>query len=358
MTEQAPEPSRALTTRGRWLFGGSLGVAALLLVASLVVPEIVGWTPETTPRGWAWTEAVLVNLGAAIALIAPIEWFIARLRRDVEEVEARQEQRVEEAEARQEQRVEEVRSEAAAAIGALQQTVDSLTKMDSIVAEGMDAASAADHELYRSLASEETTGADAARALERARKLGRTSAGHGVRVPLSDARELHVVFIPMYNKASPRSSSVRIIVHKANSLDQATYLGWQSETTTQMLLNLGTRLRDLGYDERPSATTILGGLADALVFADVHPDARPLIQYFKPQWALTESAIVAPAKGYSLGHKRADRVPMDVQIKGKPWLDFQSYDAASLAADVYFPLTHEQEARRFSAGSGAPQGDG
>lgn len=357
MTEQAPEPSRALTTRGRRLFGGSLAVAALLLLTSLVVPMIVGWTPETTPRGWAWTEAVLVNLGAAIALIAPIEWFIARLRRDVEEVEARQERRVEEAEARQEQRVEEVREQAAAAIGALQQTVDSLTKMDSIVAEGMDAASAADHELYRSLASEETTGADAARALERARKLGRTSSSHGVRVPLSDERELHVVFLPMYSSNAPRSSSTRVLVQRPHSLELLTQLTWQSETTAQMLVNLGTRVRNQGYDERPSATSVLGGLADALVFADVHPEARPLIQYFAPQWALTESAIVAPARGYPISHRRLDRIAMDVVAKGKRWLDFGSYDAATLAADVYFPLTPEQEAQRRSAGSG-PQGDG
>lgn len=357
MTEQAPEPSRALTARGRWLFGGSLAVAGLLLVASLVVPEVVGWTSETTPRGWAWTEAVLVNLGAAIALIAPIEWFIARLRRDVEEVEARQEQRVEEAEARQEQRVEEVREQATAAIEALQETVDSLTKLDRMVDEGMDEATAADHELFRSLASEETTGSEAARALERAQSLGRTSSTYGLRVPVSDARELHLVFSPMFVVNNPRASYVRVTLQKADSLAAVLHLAWRRETTAEILVTIGKLVRDAGFDERPSATTILGGLSDALVFADVHPEARPLIQYFAPQWALTESAIVAPAKAYPISHKRLDRVAMDVQAKGKRWLDFDSYDAASLAADVYFPLTPEQEARRASSGSG-PHGDG
>ncbi|MCR1984059.1 hypothetical protein NSA53_17660 [Cellulosimicrobium cellulans] len=341
MTEQAPEPSRALTTRGRWLFGGSLGVAGLLLVASLVVPEVVGWTPETTPRGWAWTEAVLVNLGAAIALIAPIEWFISRLRRDVEDVEARQEQRVEEAEARQEQRVEEVREETAAAIGALQETVDSLTKLDREVAEGLDAVRAADLQQFRSVAADDTTGTEACLVLSRALKLKRIS-GSGVRVAVSEQRELHVVFVPMLNTTTGKHR-VHLSLHRSNSHDRLGHLYWQHETPKEILVKLGTLVRDLGSDERPTATSVLGGLADALVFAEEHALARPLIQYFPPQWAMTDAAIAAPEYNYAIRHDRPDRRGMDVRAKGLTWLDFDSYDAASLAADLYFPLSAAQK---------------
>jgi hypothetical protein len=112
-----------------------------------------------------------------------------------------------------------------------------------------------------------------------------------------------------------------------------------------MLVKLGTLVRNLRFDETPSATTILGGLADALVYADKHPLARPLFQYFAPQWVLTDDAIVAPSRGYELAHNRPDRRIMDVHIKGKPWLDFGSYDAASLAAELFHPLTPTQQAR-------------
>lgn len=337
----APKLSQALTARGRLLFVGSLVVAGVLLLASLVVPEIVGWAPDATPRWWAWTEAVLVNLGAAIALIAPIEWFISRLRRDVEAVEARQEQRVEEAEARQEQRVEEVREEAAAAIGALQETVDGLTKLDREVAASLDDVRAADHQQFRSVAAEDTNGTEVCLVLSRALKLKRISTS-GVRVPLSEQRELHVVFQPMPNTTTG-NHRVRLTLQPSDRREHVGNLYWQRETTKEMLVKLGTLVRDLGSDERPTATSVLGGLADALVFADEHALARPLIQYFPPQWALTDTAIVAPARGYSVSHSRPDRRSMDVQVKGKTWLDFDSYDAASLAADLYFPLSAAQK---------------
>ncbi|MEK8227318.1 hypothetical protein NKG05_16340 [Oerskovia sp. M15] len=119
---------------------------------------------------------------------------------------------------------------------------------------------------------------------------------------------------------------------------------WRAPKTSEdILVILDEQARRQGLDERPSATATFGTLAESLVFADRHHLARPLIQYFAPQWALTETALVAPDHAYDVRHDRVDRVQMDLQVKAKTWLDDDSYDEAHSVADALFPLTAKQE---------------
>lgn len=325
---------RGLTAREQWLFIGSLVVAILLLLAALIVPMVMGWAPAEVPSWWAWFDAVLINVGAAIALLAPIEWISSRLRRSVEESEDRQERRV-----------QEVRDESASRLADFSERLDSLERLRQRVAQRFDDAVAADHAMFGSVATEDAAGVNAIRALTRAKQRGLIS-GRGVRVPYNEEGGLDLWF------QSGTKIDVQIpLVVTDESGQRLANMSWPKTTTAEeMIVQLATVVRSKGRDALPSPDTILNGLADTLVHADRYEFARPIIQYFPPQWALTDTAIVASvpgfAEGWTIEHTRTDRGLMYRQAHDKEWLDAESFEAARAAAEKLVPLNDLQRAQR------------
>lgn len=323
---------RGLTASERWLIVGSLVVAVLLLVAALVVPMIAGWSENERPSWWTWLDAVLINAGAAIALVAPIEWFSSRLRREVEESEERQDERV-----------QAVREESASRLDELVERVESLAELERRVEQQLDEVVAADHALFRSVAAADATAEVTARALTRAAQRRLISA-RGVRVPYNGEDGLHVVF------GVPSGGTPMVHLRVTDEREQQVItIVWRGPMTAEkMLLHLGTGLRNQGIDARPSAQSILDGLSETLVHADRHDFARPIVQYFSPQWALTDTAIVASGTGsgwgYEITHARPDRIGMYEHVRTKRWLHENSFEAAWQAAQNLFPLTETQSA--------------
>lgn len=317
-----------------WLIVGSLLIAVVLLVAALVVPMVAGWSENDRPSGWAWVEAVLINIGAAIALLAPIEWFSSRLRRGVEESEERQDERV-----------QAVREESASRLDELAERVESLADLERRVEQQLDEVVAADHVLFRRVAGADATADAAARALTRAAQRGLISA-RGVRVPYNGEDPLHVVF------GVPGGGTPAVHLRVMDECEQPMIsMVWRGPVTAEtMLLRLGTSLRDKGIDARPSAQAILDGLAETLVHADKYEFARPIVQHFSPQWALTDKSIVASGTGsgwgYEITHTRPDRIGMYEHVRTKRWLHEDSFEAAWKAAQDLFPLTEAQSASR------------
>lgn len=339
---------RGLTAWERWLIVGSLGLAVLLLVAALVVPMLAGWSEDEQPSWWTWLDAVLINAGAAIALVAPIEWFSSKLRREVEESEERQDERV-----------QAVREESASNLAAVAERVDALTEFDRRVEQQVDDVVAADHSLFRRIAEADATSETAYRVLTRAAQRGLISA-RGVRVPYNNEHPIHVVF----TATAAAKPQVRMRVTGEDEQTLITMIWSGAKTTAEaMLVQLATSLRNKGIDARPSATMILDRLAETLVIADRHDFARPIIQYFYPQWALTDTAIVALSAGgwrYEVAHRAQNRAALYEHVRSKPWVDEDSFESAWFAAEKLFPLTAAQhdygERDRQQKGADADQG--
>jgi hypothetical protein len=316
---------RPYTWRELTIIWGAILVGVLLLASALVVPTL-WFFPVTEPSWWPWLEAVLVNLGAAALLVAPIEWFSSRLRRGVEA-----------AEERTLDAVEEVREEKQADVDALSDTLASLKAFDDAVSNQLDENRAADHALFRSVTAPETGLLEVYGALDRARALSLFSTSYGVRVPYSDGGRLHLGFHP-----TSGTPGVMVNLWLDNEKKIAHQVWRAPRSAVQLLATFDERVRALGFEERPSARVIFGGLAETLVLAEQHVVARPIIEYFPPQWAVTESRIIAPDRAYGVTHARVDRIPMDVHVKGKRWLDEESYDAAHSTAEALFPLSDRQ----------------
>lgn len=47
--------------------------------------------------------------------------------------------------------------------------------------------------------------------------------------------------------------------------------------------------------------------------------------------------VSADRHQYRIVHKGPGRAEMDVYVKTKPWLEYESYDLASLVADYLYP---------------------
>lgn len=325
--------SQGLTAKEWRLIVGSLTVAVVLLLTALVVPMIMGWTQDDRPAVWAWAEAVLINVGAAIGLVAPIEWFVSRFRRAVEDSERRQDERV-----------QAVRVENASKFEEITERLNSLEQIDQRVAQQLDDAQAADHAMFRSVTDEDATGAAAIQALTRATQR-RLISTRGVRVPCNEVDGFHLwLTVP----SGRHYVSVRVVDETEKNV---VGMNWPGSMTAQdMLVSLGKAIRNKGFDARPSAPAVLNGLAETLVHADSYDFARPIIQHFPPQWALTDTAIVArgpgAGRGWAIPHDRGDRLGLYLQAREREGLHEESFAAARAAADCVFPLRDGQRAWR------------
>lgn len=302
---------------------GAILIGIVLLLGALAVP-MSRWFPNPEPSWWGWLEGVLLNVGAAFLILAPIEWFSSRLRQDVEAVETRQEERV-----------EEVRREAADRTARLERKVASLSELNTQVSERLDAGLAEDEAMFRAFAAGPTA-ERVEKALKQALKRDLIHEA-GVRVPVSNDDDARLLF-----RTSSRGLELDLETIAGEVLET---IAWPAEEpAVDALTRVGRALEKAGR-RKPDPTLIFERLSESLLLAAREPGLRPLVEYFPPQWVVTTEAIVGfrgQGQLYVVSHNVPNRLAMDAHVKGKPWLDYESYDEAHGVAAYLFPLTDRQ----------------
>jgi len=292
----------------------------------------------------SWAENLLLNLGAAVLLVVPIELFGSNLRRRVDAVDERQSRAVEDA-----------RAEAGESLRELGQKVNELdTKVAASLDEMHERVSGAmferqknDELRFSALASEAPSRELVVDALKRAAKRGLISQ-RGVRVPAGASGEAYISF----NMSDVLG--LEIVLQEMDGSPLRTWQ-WGAGLSAEELLEDVSLALDIAQVSYPLDTRLVfTRLSETLLVAAKHIDARPVVQYCPPQWAVTDDMIYAFDQSYGVQHDRLDRLEMDRQVKSKVWLDFDSYWAAFVAADALFPLTDRQQA--FEAKRSATEG--
>lgn len=309
-----------MTTKARRLFVviGSVIVSVVFLMAAFIVH------PNNSRLVW---QAMFVTVGVAVLLVIPIEWANQHLRTDVQEAARDQQKKVEEVEERTEAKISE-----------LGQRLTDLEKLDQQSREAHDEARNKDHEIFDAVITLDARGEVLNKALSRAERLWLINR-QGVWTNYSAHSYLSVRF---HNMSGDRKR----VEARLYAPDRREVLGRAYIDTDRPNKATIDRLRELarrnGDGTTPTVSVIFKGLADTLKFAESHPEDAPMLQYFSPQWALTETAIIAPSRGQKITHKQLDRVDRDVEMKKKSWLDYDPYHEAHYAAERQFPLTDEQ----------------
>lgn len=317
-------PSRRRLTRAeRRTIAGAFISAAVLLAAYVWL-----WLSNIPPQ-LGWLAGVLLNLGTAALLVVPIEWFSARLRRRVADVDARQTEAV-----------TRVRSEAEQ-LGQRVETIDAkvtnLAELQEKFAATTSRRRAEDEELFRDLGVLAPTQAAVSQALRRASELGLVST-RGVRVPVAAGADLRLVFLAEGDDQ---------LTLRLENIRGTEYQRW-TWRPDQDALDLFTTVADAlerAQEPRPlDVQFALQRLSATLMTALTYQTSRPIIEYFPEQWALTDDALVtADHRWYSITHSRKDRLSMDLHVRQKTWIDEDSYESAYEVASYLFPLTAEQE---------------
>ena len=317
------DDSRRLTRHERVTIAASFLIGALLLAGSFLIAR------EASPtRLGGWTEGLLLDLGAAVLLVAPIEWFSARLRRRVADADARQTRAIGSVRAETQDLTDRVKT--------LDSRVTNLAELQQQVAADTTRQREADQDLFRNLGTAPTR-ETLLEALKRAaaRKL---IGERGTRVPIAENAELRLCFLTEDDHRELVVRLENIYGHerrKWNWLadqDAAAFFGQVADA-----LDGEQELRQLNLEfafRRLSAT---------LMLADTKQHVRPIVEYFPDQWALTEYEIITTDQyGYGITHSRPDRIKMDAHVKTKPWLDYDSYERAHEVASYLFPVTPPQ----------------
>ncbi|MBO0609865.1 hypothetical protein [Myceligenerans salitolerans] len=329
--------------RGRkhrvWLTVVVAVIVAVLLLAGSFWGDALLWR-ERVPDWWPWLENLLVNLGAAVLLVVPLEWIAARLRREADAAEART------ADA-----VDRMRDDSQASIRDLKQQFDgldarvtSLADLSAVVAEAATGQARADADLFTELGHAVPTSDSVRTALHRAAERKLTS-DRPVRVPVSDDADLRISFgIP----DTAGGVEIRLEAIDGEILEE---WRWEEKPAAMTFQQVADVLDGQGEREPIDVVFVFTRLSETLTTAVRHASARPIIELFPPQWALTNFAIVSLEPLYTVTHDRKDRVQMDVQVKQKRWLDYDSYDMAHWVAAELFPLTPSQRDGSFRDGA-------
>lgn len=299
------------------LWGAAL-VGAILLTSAFLL-QLDDWHGTL--------HAVLVTVGAAVLLIIPIEWFTGRLRSEVQS-----------ATIENQDAVEQVRSESEHKFEELGRRLTDLERLDSEAREAHDEARSRDHEVFDAVVSLDSKVENLFKALARAESL-RLISTKGVWTSYSETSYSAVRFHNM--SGDKRRVEAVLYGPDRHEIWGRIYLAANQSNRT-VLDKLREIARRHGESSTPTVSSIFKGVADTLKFAEKHSNDTPLLQYFPPQWALTETAIIAPEKGQSIGHSQGDRARRDLEVKKKTWLDFDSYFEASYAAERQYPMTETQ----------------
>jgi hypothetical protein len=301
----------------------SLVIAVVLLTVSFVVRQLAGGGDGS--RVWPWVESLLLNLGSAVALVAPIEWMSSRLRVRVEEVDARQSVAISDVRDEAGRRVDTLSSQ----IAEIDTRVTSLAELAAAVDADRDTRSAKDEELFSSLGTEGVARDVLLRAVDRAVDQGLITMG-GVRVSVGRYANSRVRF------GLNAREGLRVSLEDVRG-DELAELQWgRTEDAVSFLSRVGDAVFAQG--ETLDTVWLFERLSRTLLIALRYPSVRPLIEHFPSQWVLMEDALVAPEHDYRITHDRLDRSKMDVHVRQKQWLDHGSYDEAFAVAALMFPM--------------------
>lgn len=324
--------SRHRMTRAEWsVIATSAAVSGVLLGSSLLGSVLLG-VDENSHR-WAWTESLLLNLGAAVLLIVPIEWMSSRLRRRVEDVDERQTAAVEQVRETATSSVTELASQ----VSSLDARVKDLTELSQSVADEAARRAADDERVFGSMSSEVPTSESLHAALSRGRERKLTSE-RGVRVPVAEVGSLRLRF-----DAPPAATAPVVTLEDIRGEFRREWT-WFAETAATDFWSVVADCLD-GEGEHASLDVgfVFASLSQSLLTASREREARPLIELCPPQWAVTDIGIAAVTEwGYTVTHSRPDRVDMDVHVREKTWLDTSSYERAFEIAAYLFPVTEQQ----------------
>ena len=287
------------------LWGAVLGGAALVAL-SLLVHGHVGPAPAPSLTWWVWVESLLLNLGAAVLLVAPIELFSSGLRRQITEIG---------------------------------EQVDGLAALDERV-ERMLADDVTERRApYLSLVERPTLWRIQV-AVRDATREGLIDPA-GARVLVNEALSERLRFTWVLGPL--KLGWLRVTLEEIDGTKVVSWTTLRGFSLERLLADVGKHLDRRGETLMPEPSAILMRLSETILHALDHPIARPIVEFHGPQWAVTASKITATSRSYDVSHARPDRLAMDVHIKRKPWLDYNSYDAANMAAYYLYPPTKAQK---------------
>jgi hypothetical protein len=137
---------------------------------------------------------------------------------------------------------------------------------------------------------------------------------------------------------------LRVTLEEINGTKIGSWTTLPGISLERLFADVGKHLDRRGEVLMPEPSAIMTRLSETILHALDHPIARPIVEFHGPQWALTASKITATTRSYDVSHARPDRLAMDVHIKRLTWLDYNSYDAANMAAYYLYPPTSPEAA--------------
>jgi hypothetical protein len=286
------------SSRERLVIGGAIALGLLLVGASWLVHGL-----QIPGMSWPdWVESLLLNLGSAVLLVAPIEVFSARLRRQIDDV----------------------RSE-----------VRGLAGLDERVSAAITADRAALQGVFDDVVTAAPSLRTVRRALRAAANEGLLDAAVGLRVrvhPAAGTRlRLRLVRRTFFGEA------VHFTLETLYGEPIATWTEWQARSLEHLFTKIAHAVRNTDVPLVPVPSATLHHLSESLLYALKYPIARPMIEYFEPQWALTTQSIASGQEDYEVVHNRPDRISMYRHVLEKEWIDRDSYNAAYDTADYFYP---------------------
>lgn len=296
------------------------------------------WPLRSSPpdQAGAWVQDLLVNVGAAVLLVVPIELISAALSARVEEVSGEvEEARRETSETRDD--VVRVRTETAQSVDEIRRDVQgvrdrvaTLQEFGDQIAARLAANRAEEEALYRrvGLDGNAPDRETIVEALRRAHASGVVSASHGPRA------EPH-----------PGTGDYLRLAFEPNDFGEPEvgfYLGgtgtagvrgvpWnEDQSATDVLLEVARVLRTEGIEGSFDVAAWFRQISETLVVGASHAERHGIIELCPPQWAVTETGVVPYPNNALRGAEPASvRDPTSVAaMKAWPWVDDDSLDRA------------------------------
>lgn len=300
----------------------------LMLLSGALLVDADGWLPN-----------VLIEVGATFLLFAPLLFLTKRIEGRIDDVEHGQEL-VTENVATLTEKITEAQDE-------IRRTQEQLSE---VVRSRLTSTRVDDRETFEKVGTEPTF-ATIERALSRAGKLGLIS-NDGCRVRIHRSN-LHLRFW----QTEDHGTTTYFTLESLNGR-LLRFIDW-GEDAASFLQELADGLvaeGDYPGDSIFEPTQVFADLQELLEMAHRHAvsGGEPLgrvVQYFKPQWVLTDEAIVSTNQtGYTILLSRIDELNWPSQVGSKPWVDSDSFNEAYEVGVLLY------RARRLSVKppSGAP----
>lgn len=332
---------------GRWIIAA---VAIVVGVATLWASWY--FTSDRTGEAAVWWQDVLVNVGAAILLVAPIELVSARLSRRVSEVRGEVEIVREETTAavgETREAVRRVREETSQSVDEIRREVDgvreqfaTLQDLGAKVAARVAAEQAEEEALYRRVGADGDAPDRSVilEALRRARENNVTSEAYGPRVePHPGSGEyLRLVYEPSDFDAPDLGFE---IVGTSGAVSGGVTVWEEGTSVEDVMVEVAHALSVNGIDPAFDIPDWFRRLSETLLVGFSHPKRHGIIELSPPQWAVTDSGVV-PYPEHPLRAQGAGvlRTPRSVAaVKQFPWVDADSFDQAAVVWCEIFGAT-------------------